>query len=104
MVQLGYGLFTVTFFGWLAAALIGVGNGLVCAASQIHPRLVLSPGVGIAAAIAFGNMLFGDGLGATLLLFRQRRLPGRVQHFLVAIGYVDRHRAGFRHGQSRRQG
>lgn len=93
VVQLGYGLFAVYWFGWLAALLIGVGNGLVWRFTKSIPhRLVLSPAVGIAAtAIAFGNMLFGDGLSAlpTFLLFVVGGIFAAVfSAFLVAVGDV----------------
>jgi len=93
LVQLGYGLFAVYWFGWLAALLIGLGNGIVWRFTRSIPhRLVLSPAVGIAAtAIAFGGMLFGGGLSAlpSFILFCVGGVFAAVfSAFLVALGDV----------------
>ncbi len=93
VVQLGYGLFAVYWFGWLAALLIRTWQRHRLALRQIHPhRLVLSPAVGLAAtALAFGGMLVGGGLSAlpSFILFCVGGVfAAGFSAFLVALGDV----------------
>lgn len=90
VVQLGYGLFAVYFFGWVAALLIGLGNGIVWRLTRSIPRrILLSPVVGVAAiALCFGWMLMG-GLSAlpSFALFCFAGIcAAAFSAFLVAMG------------------
>lgn len=93
LVQLGYGLFAVYWFGWIAALLIGLGNGIVWRFTRSIPRrLVLSPAVGVAAiALSFGWMLLSGGLSAlpSFALFCLGGICAAIfSAFLVALGDV----------------
>jgi hypothetical protein len=69
-----YALFGAYFFGWIAALLIGAGNGVVwLLTTRLSTRVLLALPVGLLAVLcSFGAILFGtSGLGAwpTLALF-----------------------------------
>lgn len=58
-----YAVVAAYVFGWIAALLVGAGNGIVwLLVFSPGPRLLLSIPVGaLAALLAFGHMLFGAG-------------------------------------------
>jgi hypothetical protein len=80
------------FFGWIAALLVGAGNGLAwLLVSKTVYRILLSIPVGcVAALLTFGHMLFGVGgltaLPALAMFCALGALGSLFSAVLIAIG------------------